>query len=98
MELPAGNYINSDRGLVMNQGSLLAPRKHQVKHMKISMVAVANDPSEQMFRKMMNKIQLVDKEIKVLNSQNLKQTTFIDPNALKRKVNAEYPSKKPKIK
>lgn len=92
MEFPKFGDFGKSEFLVVRQGSLL---KREVKRMeKKSFIGNANDPSENMFRTMMGRVQGLDKEIKKLTSKNLKQTTFLDPNALKRKVNAEYPGKR----
>lgn len=54
----------------------------------------ALDPSETMFRKMLNKVEHVNRQIKQLSSPQLKQATFFNSVPTKEKQSSTYPSKK----
>lgn len=54
----------------------------------------ALDPSEMMFRMMLNKVEHVNKQIKQLSCPQLKQSTFFNSVPTKEKQSSTYPSKK----
>ena len=86
--------MNNDKNAIIKNISVLDHENNKSKNPKIRSIINVADPTEQMFRSMMNRIQNVDKDIKRLTSQNLKQTTFLDHNTLKRKANEDYNLKK----
>ena len=100
MEFPKFSTLkNTDNKEIMQKNQPLIRKNKDLQDFKCGSINFANDPTEIMFRNMMQRISGVNKDIKSLTCQNLKQTTFIDPNTLsKRKVVPDDKKKKIKLK
>ena len=96
MEFPKFSTLkNTDNKEIMQKNQPLIRKNKDLQDFKCGSINFANDPTEIMFRNMMQRISGVNKDIKSLTCQNLKQTTFIDPNTLsKRKVVPDDKKKK----
>jgi hypothetical protein len=94
LEFPKFNSLNAGKKVSMPAKGLLVKTRIENTEPKHSSLLASFDPTETIFRSMMTRIQKVNKDIKNLTSNNLKQTTFFDTNNLKTKKNDQTLSKK----
>jgi hypothetical protein len=95
IDFPNYNSLSECTRIIQNTDSVLK-NKHR-SDLQPSILLPAADPTEATFRRMMKRIFSIDKQIKKINSPELKQMTFTNIDNAKRKPKIDSPSKKVKL-
>lgn len=97
LNFPSYNTLTSCSKIVEKKNLLIEPENSEFKCNKVSSCSQSYDTHEELFRKMINKINTTYENIKELQSTNMKQTTLLNQTAMKRKLSFKVKSKEIKF-